>query len=322
MTRPGRRDENGRRLRLTVDVPATTANLGPGFDCMGMALSWFNTFTVELGHPFRVTVTGESANLLPKGRDNAIVRAIARVFDLAGEPLPRNWRLVAVNRIPVASGLGSSAAAVVGGTLLGCALLQETRPGQGLTDSQVLRLCVDAEGHPDNAVPALLGGGWICLDAHGSVHLTPLQIPSTLVFVVGFPNFPLATEAARRAVPSTVARADAVYNVAQAARLTAALASGDLDLLKVNFGDRLHEPYRQALIPGFDDVRRAAKRAGAKTVTLSGAGPTLLAWCDDEGVAGDVADQMTLAWREHNVQCSARVVRPHVGAARVRREYP
>lgn len=305
-------------LRFSVKVPATTANLGPGFDCMGMALDWFNDFHVDVGYPFQVKVTGESANLLPKGRDNAIVMAIESVFEHAGVKVPKNWRLCAENRVPVASGLGSSATAIVGGALLGNALLRHVAPDQALSTAQLLKLCVEQEGHPDNVVPALLGGGWICLDSAAGLTMTPLPIPQQLIFVVGFPNFPLSTEAARRAVPTQVGREDAVYNIAQASRLTLALATGDLDILKVNFGDRLHEPYRQQLIPGFEDVRRAAKRAGAKTLTLSGAGPTLIAWCDSETESFEVADQMTLAWREHNVQCSPRVVRPFQGSVEVR----
>lgn len=304
-------------LRFSVQVPATTANLGPGFDCMGMALDLFNTFHLELGYPFRVKVTGESANLLPKGRDNAIVKAIEKVFDYAGVKVPRNWRLCSDNRIPVASGMGSSATAIVGGTLLGNALLQSVAPQRTLSNTQLLKLCVAEEGHPDNVVPAMLGGGWICLDGLSGLSMTPLPVPEKLIFVVGFPNFPLSTEAARRAVPTEVSRSDAVYNIAQASRLTLALATGDLDALKVNFGDRLHEPYRQSLIPGFEDVRRVAKRAGAKTLTLSGAGPTLIAWCDSEAEAFEVSDQMTLAWREHNVQCSPKVVRPFRGTVQV-----
>ena len=124
------------------------------------------------------------------------------------------------------------------------------------------------------------------------------------------PYFTLHTEQSRTVVPSTVTRADAVYNIAQASRLTLALCTGNLELLRGGFSDRLHEPYRRSLVPGYDDVRHAALRSGALALTLSGAGPSLLAWCTDEVAAWQVADQMTLSWRENGIPCRTEVYRP------------
>jgi homoserine kinase len=311
-------DVRKQRLRLRVKVPATSANLGPGFDCMGLALDLFNEMEVETGVPFAVEVCGEAAAQLSRGRDNAIVQAMDMLLARAGSTrVPNDWRVVAHNHIPVAAGLGSSASAIVGGLLLANGLLAHYDPERMFSEQQLLELATELEGHPDNVAPALLGGACLCaVDGHGPPVL-PLPIPEQLVFAVGVPNFPLPTEKARRALPDAVQMADAVYNVAQASRLILALCTGQLDLLRGGFGDKLHEPYRRALIPGFEDVRRAVVRLGAKALTLSGAGPSLLAWCDDEGVALQVADQITLAWREYNVECVSMVLRPWTGKPHV-----
>ncbi|MCL6632248.1 MAG: homoserine kinase [Alicyclobacillus herbarius] len=313
----------GDQLRLRVRVPATSANLGPGFDCMGLALALFNEMEVETGHPFSVEIDGEAANQLPVSRDNAIVRAMDFLFAKVGAGrVPREWRLRAYNQIPIASGLGSSASAIVGGLLLANELVACFEPDLVLDDAGLLALASELEGHPDNVAPALFGGGCLCAGAGQGPAYLPLPIPEQLVFAVGVPNFPLPTEKARKALPNQVQMADAVYNVTQASRLMLALSSGQLDLLRVGFGDRLHEPYRRRLIPGFDDVRRAALRQGAKALTLSGAGPSLLAWCDDEQTALRVADEITLAWREYNVECVSMVLRPWLDKPQVERLAP
>jgi homoserine kinase len=302
-----------------VIVPATSANLGPGFDCMGLALSLFNEITVETGVPFSVEIEGESAGLLPRDRSNTVVAAMDTLLDLVQSPLvPRNWKVKCKNQIPVGSGLGSSASAIVGGLLLANALVEWFHPERRLSPAEVLRLAIEMEGHPDNVTPAMLGGGCLSCADGAEVRTFPLPIPDHWRFVIAVPFFKLMTEESRRVLPKAVNYRDAVYNVAQAARLTLALATGNLSLLKGGFGDRLHEPYRESLIPGYEDVRRAALQAGAVATTLSGAGPSILAWCEDQGTAWQVADQMTLAWREHNVPCRCDVLTAWKADARVR----
>lgn len=294
--------------RFTVRVPATSANLGPGFDCMGIALNLFNEMTVEVGVPFSVVIEGESSSLLPANRENTVVKTMFTVFERTqSTQVPQDWRLTLTNHIPVASGLGSSATAIVGGILLANAMLEQYDPTRAMTRAGQLQLAAELEGHPDNVTPAMQGGAClICVDDHGA-QTFPLPIPDHLFFVVAIPYFMLPTEESRNVVPRSVSRADAVYNVSQAARLVLALSSGQLEMLRIGFGDRLHEPYRRALIPGFAEVHKAATRAGAVTTTLSGAGPSVLAWCDNEAAAWQVADQMTLTWREHNVPCRTDV---------------
>ena len=299
------------RRRFEVSVPATSANLGPGFDCMGIALQMYNDIELETGVPFEILIEGEAAHLLPTDRSNAVIVAIDRLLDEIGATrVPRDWRVRMVNRIPVGSGLGSSASAIVGGLVLGNALAQAFQPECAISTADVLRIATDMEGHPDNVTPALLGGATLsCPDDIGT-HTFAVPIPSHLHFVVAVPYFALYTEESRKVVPTSFPRSAAVFNAAQSARLILALTTGNLSLLRGGFGDKLHEPYREPLIPGYADVKRLALHAGALAVTLSGAGPSMLAWCDEEHKAWEVADQMTLAWREHGIACEAHVFQP------------
>lgn len=294
--------------RFTVRVPATSANLGPGFDCMGVALNLFNEMSIETGHPFSVEIEGEAASLLPTNEQNSVVDTIYKVFDRVGATkVPREWKLRLVNHIPIASGLGSSATAIVGGILLANALLVQYEPERAMSQEEQLNFATELEGHPDNVTPAIQGGACLsCVDDH-AIQTFPLPVPKHLYFVVAVPYFMLPTEESRTVVPQQISRQDAIYNISQAGRLVLALSTGKLDILRGGFGDKLHEPYRRPLIPGFAEVHKAATRAGALTTTLSGAGPSILAWCDDEATAWQVADEITLAWREHNVPCRTEV---------------
>ncbi|MBF8377030.1 homoserine kinase [Alicyclobacillus mali] len=305
------------RRSVTVRVPATTANLGPGFDCLGMALQLYNTFTLRLGQPFAVRVSGEAAEILPKTEDNAVIRAMDRLFAEAGVhrgALPP-FALEVDNQIPVSSGLGSSASAIVAGLVLGNALLEEYAPDRKLGRDRLLRLATELEGHPDNVAPALLGGGVLAFHDRAGLRTAEVPIPPNLRFVAATPEFALPTELARRVLPKAYPRDEAVENVAQCARLLLALLKPDLDLLRGGMLDYFHEPYRKPLVPGADEVERAAMAAGAYAVTLSGAGPTLLAWCKPD-LALRVADEMTLAWRNAGTPCRALVVRPVHGETR------
>jgi homoserine kinase len=296
------------QYRIEVRVPATSANLGPGFDCLGIALNLFNTMTLISDCPFEVIIQGEAADQLPTTRKNVVVQAIDRVLQYVHAQLvPRDFRLILQNDIPVAAGLGSSASAIVGGLLLGNALVASYEPEKRLGKKDILALATQIEGHPDNVSPALFGGGSLTWQEATDLRYIRFPVPSSLHFVVATPYFPLLTETSRSVVPVRVERMDAVYNIAQASRLMIALCTGNLDLLRGGFGDKLHEPYRRALIPGCPDVQKSAIRGGALATTLSGAGPSLLAWCDSPESAWNVADEMTLAWREHGIPCRTEV---------------
>jgi homoserine kinase len=296
------------QFKLKVSVPATSANLGPGFDCLGIALNLFNTMKLVSNSPFEVVIKGEAADQLPRTRENAVVQAIDRILEyVQAESVPRDFRLILQNDIPVAAGLGSSASAIVGGLMLGNGLVACYEPEKCLSSKDILALATQIEGHPDNVSPAIFGGGSLTWQDATDLRYIRFPVPSSLHFVVATPYFPLLTETSRSVVPVRVERADAVYNIAQASRLMIALCTGNLDLLRGGFGDRLHEPYRRALIPGCPEVQKSAIRGGAIATTLSGAGPSLLAWCDSSESAWSVADEMTLAWREHGIPCRTEV---------------
>ena len=258
---------------IRVKVPATTANLGPGFDALGLALDLWNEAEFTPGEKdWTVEVTGEGAGILPTDSTNLIARAARLLFERAGKPAPAGLRIRCTNRIPLGSGLGSSAAAAVAGLVGANALLDEP-----LDVIEILRLAAELEGHPDNAAPAILGGLVVAATQGKDVIARKIEIPVLSVIVV-VPEFNLPTHAAREALPRQVALADAVFNLGRTALVVEALRSGDLALLGQAMQDRLHQPYRLKLIPGAEAALAAARQAGAAAAALSGAGPGVVAF--------------------------------------------
>ncbi len=256
---------------VRVTVPATTANLGPGFDCLGLALSVFNSVTLERSETFGITLAGEGADCLPSDRTNLVYRAVAAVYQTAGISLPPlHVRLV--NEVPLRRGLGSSAAAIVGGLVAANAL-----NGFPLDDREILRLACGLEGHPDNVAAALFGGLVVSTCVDGLVEYARLNVPQDVRAVAFIPDRDMPTDRARSVLPSRVSREDAVFNVGRATLLVAAFSTGRLNLLKAATEDRLHQQYRRELFPSMDRFFDAARRAGAYGVFLSGAGSTILA---------------------------------------------
>lgn len=256
----------------SVRIPATTANLGPGFDCLAMALEMWNeaAFSVE-GSGIHVNIAGAGQDTLPKDETNLVARAALLVFDRAGVPAPRGLQIACINEIPTGSGLGSSAAGVLAGLLGANALL-----GKPFSREEILAMAVEMEGHPDNAAAALYGGLVVVISTPRSFLTHRYDLPRLPVAVV-LPEFDFPTRAAREALPKTVPLSDAVFNLGRTALVVEALRSADYLLLEQVMDDRLHQPYRLPLIPGAEAARQAALRAGAAAVVLSGAGPSLLA---------------------------------------------
>jgi homoserine kinase len=264
-------------VRVHVRVPATSANLGPGFDALGLALALYNEVTAVEADGVSVTVQGEGAGRLPTGSDNVVARGVRHAYEAAGRSF-KGVALTCVNRVPGARGLGSSAAAWVGGLVAGNAML-----GGPLSRDVLLALAARAEGHPDNVAAALLGGLTVsCVLADGRVATVSLPVPGGVRWVVLVPELTSATADARALLPATVPRADAVFNVQRVALLLAGLQTGRLDVLGSALDDRLHQPYRLRLFPWMPEVAEAARGAGALGCVLSGAGPSLLA-----AVSGD-----------------------------------
>ncbi len=286
---------------VRVRVPATSANLGPGFDALGLALALRNEVVAREADGVRVAVEGEGAGRLSSGGDNVVARGVRLAFEAAGRPF-KGVELTCRNRIPTARGLGSSAAAWVGGLMAGNALL-----GTPLSRDALLALAARAEGHPDNVAAALHGGLTVsCLVGDRVVAVT-LPVPAGVAWVVLVPAVTSSTAEARGVLPVQVPRADAVFNVQRTALLLAALQAGRLDVLGDALDDRLHQPYRRRLFPWMPGVVEAARAAGALGCVLSGAGPSLLAVAPD-AAAGDVGGAMEAALRTAGVRGDARAL--------------
>lgn len=262
-------------MKVTVRVPATTANMGPGFDCLGMALDIWNTIVVETEDADAgadiVSVSGEGRDTLSTGDDNLTYSSFRRIYDGIGLPVPA-VKMTCENEIPLGRGLGSSAAAVAGGLLAGSVL-----SGANLSQERMLELAAQIEGHPDNAAAAVMGGCRIVV-SDGSGFLTEsISVPDELKAILFVPDVPMPTEEARELLPKMIDRQDAVFNIGRTALLVNALASGNLRHLGVATEDMLHQPARQKLFFPMKNIFRAAMSAGALGVFLSGAGSSVLA---------------------------------------------
>ena len=287
---------------VRIRVPATSANLGPGLDSFGLALGLYLEVTVtrleSRSRPAAIAVTleGEGAEVLPAGEENAVVRALRAALRAGGYRGP-DLSLRSANEIPLASGLGSSAAAVVAGAAAGQMLCA------GRVDPDwLLEYGLETEGHADNVAPCVRGGFTIVSGAGSGLACTRFEPPAGLAVVVAVPRFELPTAESRRSLPATVPRADAVNAAARASLVAAALATGRLELLGPGMEDeRLHEPYRSGQVPGLAEVRRAAVSAGAFGAALSGAGPSVLAFAP-EGARAAVGAAMQAAWEAAGVE--------------------
>ena len=254
---------------VTVTVPATSANVGAGFDSLGLAVSMHNVFTFEESD--RIQISSVDGTHVPAGSNNLVYRSARVVYDQLGIPL-KGLRITQRNDIPMARGLGSSSACIVAGIMGANALL-----GDKLTERQMLTLATAIEGHPDNVAPALLGGLTSSVFEDGVVYSVKRDVDQSLCFAAIVPDYKLLTEAARAALPKQVAHKDAVYNLSRAALVPAAFCEGRHDLLGIATEDKLHQPYRMPLMPGSREVFALAKQCGAKAVYVSGAGSTVMA---------------------------------------------
>ena len=275
-------------MGAAVLVPGTSANLGPGFDSFGLALDVFNRFEAELADEWSVTVEGEGADVLRTDSTNRVAQAMARAFAEAGRPELRA-HIGCVNHIALGNGLGSSAAAIVGGLMLG-ERLAEAELGQ----QRLLELAAEMEGHPDNVAAAFVGGFTVCWTDDGRPHFARFQPARGLAAVVVVATGELSTKTARLMLPEAVPHADAAFNVAHAGLLAASIATGRPELLGAALSDRLHEPYRAAAVGDLKPVVEILRDAGAAGVALSGAGPTVIGLVagDTDELAHDLATEV------------------------------
>jgi len=296
--------------RVTVYAPATTANLGPGFDCLGMALDFGNTITLEQADALQIDVHGEGSKELTDPNCNRVFHAVAAAYGRMREPIPP-LRLSSQNLVPLCRGLGSSAAAAIAGLLAANALL-----GDALTQDDILLLATEMEGHPDNVAPALLGGCQVAVRADGRIVTAPLPLLAGLRVALYIPDFQMPTAQARALLADAVPREDAVFNLGRAALLVAALAGDRPDLLRLATQDRLHQPARTRLFPAMPLIIEAATDAGAHGAFLSGGGSAIAALAE-ESQAQAVAMAMRQAGERAGLRGVTRVCRPGAEGARI-----
>ncbi len=285
---------------IKIRVPATSANLGPGFDCLGLALNIWNEVTFEPADKLTYQVTGEGAEKLNKGTRNLLTKASALLHDTCGKKM-YGLKICAHNEIMMSSGLGSSAAAIVAGLFGANEIL--SRP---LNDNELLKLANEMEGHPDNVAPALFGGLVSSVLAGDEIISRRYEIPEFTIVIVK-PNADWPTRVARAVLPKSVSRTDAVYNIGRATLVVDALRSGDLELLQKVMDDRIHQPYRLKHIAGGMSAYKTAKRFGA--AALSGAGPSIIVF-----VAPDKAEQtkaeVMWAFEERGIMTQGLITQP------------
>ena len=298
---------------VRVKAPATTANMGPGYDCLGLALDIWNTLEVETivgGEPL-VEISGEGAGELETGRENLVYRSMEFLFHEADQDMPV-VRIRCENDIPLARGMGSSSAAIAGGLVAANAICS-----QDFSANELLEMAATIEGHPDNVAAAVMGGMQLVIvdqtDEGRRLYTVPVNVPPEMHAVVFIPNVRIATEDARAVLPEKVSVADAVHNMGRVGLLVASMATNHLEYLAIATQDRLHQPYRQPLFPAMKVIFKAAMDAGALGVFLSGSGSTVLALT--QGREMTVAYEMAEAARQACVEGNVRVTQPTVRGA-------
>jgi len=290
---------------IKIRVPATSANLGPGFDCLGLALDIWNEVRFEESNKWTFQVTGEGAEKLNHRPKNLLTDSFKRVYEICSKPL-RGVNIQAQNNILHSSGLGSSAAAIVAGIYGANELLNKP-----LDTNALVKLATEIEGHPDNVAPALLGGLVISVVTESEVITRRYEV-SPLSIVIVKPDIQWQTRTARSVLPGTVSRADAIFNIGRTALVIDALLNADLDLLQKVMDDRIHHSYRLKHIPAGLEVYETAKQFGA--AALSGAGPSIICFISAEN-AEEVKEKLIDVFAEQGIRSLGLITKPsYLGA--------
>jgi homoserine kinase len=284
---------------FTVHIPASTANLGPGFDCLGLALDLWNTVTFsQIDGSFLISIEGEGKGILPENETNLIFQSANQLANAHGKSLPDNLRIFCQNNIPVASGLGSSAGAVISG-LVGAKRILNI----DIDDHELLHTAAQIEEHADNAAACLFGDLVLVRSENDSLHITHREI-RPITAVIASPEYSLSTKAAREVLPKKVLLEDAVFNISRAVELVQVFQEGNYESLKETMSDKLHQVYRLPLLPGAEQAMQAALNTGAYGTSLSGAGPSVIAFTTQK-LAHTVGDAMRSAYQQTSI--SARI---------------
>lgn len=282
-------------------VPASTTNLGPGFDVLGLALKLYSTVEIEeTDSGVRIIVHGVDQDKIPTSTDNLAFESANYIFQRVGYQ-PKGIKLTITNGIPAIRGLGGSGTAILGGLLSANAIC-----GDPFSPDQILDFAVEREGHPDNITASLLGGLTVAVVDKKNVKAVKLSPPEDLRVVMAIPDYTLSTKEAREVLPQNLDLKSAIYNVSRSSLLVAAVATGKLDMLNVAMQDLLHQPHRAKLIPGFEDVCNSAIQAGALSAALSGAGPSIAAYCITS--EDQIANVMIDAFAENGLNAEAKIL--------------
>lgn len=297
--------------KATARIPASTTNLGPGFDVLGLALQLYSTVTLEIvGEEPEVVVSGVDVDKIPSSPQHIAFKAVETIFQHSGIEIPKGLKLSIVNGIPAIRGLGGSGTAILGGLLTANLLCDNP-----FSQSDILNFASSMEGHPDNVAASLYGGLVISVQEGNHIHTIQLECDPALHIVLAIPDYTLSTQKARDVLPKTVEYADAIYNISRSSLLVASIATGKYEMLPFAMKDKLHQPYRSNLIAGFDEVVESATTAGALSVALSGAGPTIAAYCLDN--IEKVGEQMHEVLKERDIPCQIKVLRADQEGANV-----
>ena len=292
---------------VKIRVPGTSANCGPGFDCLGLAASIYNDLEMTLleDENLIIEAVGDGSENIPTDEKNIVWKSAKMILERAGQVEKFKGAIIKMNNhIPMARGLGSSAAAIVSGLVAANEII-----GTPFTRTDILKFATEIEGHPDNVAPAIFGGFTISVVDKGQVKTFSFLPKIKLKLVVAVPDFQLSTFSARQVLPKTIPMKDAIFNISRASMLVAALLNGKENFLANAFDDAIHQPYRTQLVPGMQEVFDAAKKSGALGVALSGAGPCLIAFsAEHKKIENDIASEMIQAFKKNNVQADALIL--------------
>ncbi len=297
---------------VKVQVPASTANIGPGFDILGLALTLYNTVELETlsESTLEIEYWGEGKDHIPMDSSNMIYKSVQKVFSYANKPL-NGLKIKIDNKIPLMGGLGSSSSAIVSGIVGGNALLDSP-----LTKEDMLKLAVEEDGHPDNVTPALFGGFTLSYKDHGkNSAMISLTFPSEIDIVTVSPDFHVSTQSAREVMPKTYPLNVVTENTTRLIRLIRALEKGRLDELQTLLEDEWHQPYRFPLVPGLQKACEMAYQAGAMGAFISGSGPTLALFCNEN--KDKVAQSVVEVFNHEGLKAKVRFLKVDFEGAKI-----
>lgn len=313
---------------VIVKVPATTANLGPGFDCLGLALNLYNYVSIEKSERFKIVIMGEGKGDIPQGMSNIVYQCIQEVVqkafqkkgyqqnELRKEDFQR-LHITLTNNIPPARGLGSSSAALVGGALGANHLL-----GNPLSHRELLNIIVRIEGHPDNILPAFFGGLVLSTQLEdGEILWSKTKVTTDWRYVLAIPEFHLNTEKSRSVLPEVLSFSDAVFNLGRVSMVKEGFVRNDISLLGKVMDDRIHEPYRKGLVPGLEEILGKLRRERFP-VALSGAGPTVLVIVESEEEGRSVGQRIQAIFSNYGVFSSIKILQSNNHGAEVLTDTP